>query len=438
MDEDMTLVISPRPPVAAVLQQHVEDSALLRQVRSVLVRAPHVRLNQLRRLDDRLAAHLDGVAVAGSAGMALARAALERPEAGEVFTLGVRALESRDEASLERLLALAATLPAAWRGLASALGWVPTALLQGTGQRLLNAAEPAWRELGLAACRMHQADPGEWLASALHDTQAGPRAAALRAAGELGRLDLLPAVRAAMADDTPEVVFWAAWSACLLGERQASPQVLGFAARHTELPADRALVMLLSALDFEAAREFVRELAAATQGQAAGSPADRRLIRAIGWLGDVQFLPWLVERMAEAPVARLAGEAWSLLTGVDLARESMDAAAGESREAGEDPADPDVGADEDDSLPWPALPAVQAWMHARAADLPSGQRCFLGRPLDAATALQALRDGQQRQRALAALALCLRQPGSQLFPVAAPARRQQQLLATANGPRPAT
>lgn len=418
-----------RPPIGPVLQQHAEESAVLRQVRSVLVRAPHVRLNQLRRLDDRLAAHLDGLATAGRPGVACAMAALERPEAGEVFTLSVLAIEGRDEATLERLLALAATLPAARRGLQSALGWVSALHLQGIGQHLLGAADPGWRAIGLGACRMHHADPGDWLVAALQHPDHHLRTAALRTAGELGRLDLLPQTRAAMADDTPEIIFWAAWAACLLGDRQASLKVLGFAARRDDVPASRALALVLAALPFEEARELVRGLSVEAQSHPAGGAADRRLIRAMGWLGDVQFLPWLVQRMAEPAVARLAGEAWSTITGVDLARESMDAASAPDAGPSDDPADERVAMDEDDSLPWPDLPSVQRWMAAQAGQMVSGQRCFLGRPLTPASALQALREGQQRQRSLAALALVLQQPGTGLFAVAAPARRQQQMLA---------
>jgi hypothetical protein len=54
-----------RAPLTAVVQQHAEEAAMLRHVRSVLVRAPHIKLLQLRRLDERIAAHLDGLAVAG-------------------------------------------------------------------------------------------------------------------------------------------------------------------------------------------------------------------------------------------------------------------------------------------------------------------------------------------------------------------------------------
>src|SRR5437868_1211049 len=92
-----------RPPIPVVVQQHAEESAMLRHVRSALVRAPHVRLLHMRRLDDRIAAHLDGLAVAGPYGTKLCTAALERPGAGEVFAVAVRAIDERDDAALDRL-----------------------------------------------------------------------------------------------------------------------------------------------------------------------------------------------------------------------------------------------------------------------------------------------------------------------------------------------
>ena len=56
------------PPIPIVVHQHQEDAVALRSTRSVLVRAPHVKLQLLRRLDDRLAADLDGLSVASDFG----------------------------------------------------------------------------------------------------------------------------------------------------------------------------------------------------------------------------------------------------------------------------------------------------------------------------------------------------------------------------------
>jgi len=89
-----------RPHIHVVVSQHAEESTHLRHVRSVLLRSPHAQLHRLQRLDDRIAAHLDGIAVAGDFGLKLCLEALETPSAGAVFALAVRALELKDAALL--------------------------------------------------------------------------------------------------------------------------------------------------------------------------------------------------------------------------------------------------------------------------------------------------------------------------------------------------
>ncbi len=102
---------TPAHNIVAVVNQHAEESAHLRRARSVLVIAPHVKLHHLRRLDDRIAAHLDGLAVAGDFGSQLCEALLETPGVGEVFAATVRAIEEKDEQRLNRLFALTAAVP---------------------------------------------------------------------------------------------------------------------------------------------------------------------------------------------------------------------------------------------------------------------------------------------------------------------------------------
>jgi uncharacterized protein (TIGR02270 family) len=420
--------------VPVVVQQHAEESASLRHVRSVLVRAPHVGLLHLGRLDERIAAHLDGLAVAGDYGTKLCVAALERPGCGEVFALAVRALESRNEALLEHVLALAPALPDAARGVVSALGWVSAADLQGTVRLLLASAEPVRRAFGLAACRMHRVDPGRALQDGLTATPPDVRAAALRAAGELGRVDLLDPARQAMADEHPDVMHQAAVAACLLGDRQHSLRLLAQAAMQPTAQGDHALALVLAASANDAAGAIARRISTLAQEQPANMAWQRRRLRALGLLGDARFVPWLIERTAEPELARLSGEAFCWITGADLARMDLETlqAPALPEHPSDDPDDDDVSLDEDDSLPWPDAVKVQAWwakqtaMHAAVA---AGQRLFEGEAPSAAVAQRVLREGTQRRRARAALLACVLRPGSNLFPIAAPTRRQQRWLA---------
>jgi len=407
---------------------------MLRHIRSVLVRAPHVALLHLGRLDERIAAHLDGLAVAGAPGTVLCVQALERPGTGEVFAVAVRALETRDDKLLDHVLALVPALPEAARGVASALGWVGAAELQGVVRRLLASTQPHERALGLTACRMHQVDPGPPLAAALADPAPEVRVAALRAAAALGRLDLLDAARRAIADDHPEIVFRAACAACLLGDRQSSLKVLTVAALQDSPWAAEALALVMAASPFEQASDVARALSKAAQDAPADLARRRRLVRALGLLGDARFVPWLVERMTEPALMRLAGESFSWITGADLARQDLETLTAPPlpEHPSDDPADDDVSLDEDDSLPWPDVARIQAWWAKQAglqAAATAGQRLFDGEPVSPASALHVLREGTQRRRSQAALLACVLQPGRPLFPVAAPVPRQRRWLA---------
>ncbi len=398
---------------------------MLRHVRSVLVRAPHVGLRQLRRLDDRLAAHLDGLMVAGPFGAECAAAGLARAGAGEVFAAAACAIEAQDEPTLDRLLALSAAMPDAARGLLSAFGWVSAPLLQGTVRRLLASPQPHWRALGLGACRLHRVDPGPVLATALADPAPPLRAEALRTAAALGRVDLLGPVLASLGDEDAAVARQAAHAACLLGDRTVALRWLESAALSEAHEDADSMLLLVLASRWERAAELVRTVAQRT------SEPQRIVIRACGWLGDTRLVPWLIELMAIDRFARLAGEAFSMITGADLAALGLERPRPHGLQTGpsDNPEDDDVALDQDDDLPWPNAERVAQWWVTRSAQWPSGTRSFMGVVPGVRHCEQVLRDETQRQRAVAAWQRSLLQPGTLLFPIAAPAWRQQRLLA---------
>jgi uncharacterized protein (TIGR02270 family) len=424
LDSDSIVQAISRRPVAIVVQQHAEESAILRNTRSVLTSAPHVKLHQLRRLDDRIAAHLDGVAVAGDFGWKLCEAGLEDPSKGTVFAATERAIEDKNLPALNKLLALAEALPEAQPGLISAFGWASAQFLQGTIKSLLAASNPFQRQVGIAACVMHQVDPGAALAAAVVDADASLRARALRVAGETGRRDLLPACIKALADKDTPCQFWAAYATALLGEQGKAKDVLQtFVARPGPFRV-RALQLLLKFIAVPQANELLKGLAR--------DPANiRLLIQGACIAGDPYYVPWLIKQMADLKLTRLAGESFTFITGLDLSYLDLDRKPPENVEFGpnDNPDDPDVAMDEDDSLPWPDPVKIQAWWDANKSRFTDGTRYFMSEPVTRAHCVQVLKEGYQRQRMAAALYLCLLQPGTKLFPTKAPAWRQQRWLA---------
>jgi uncharacterized protein (TIGR02270 family) len=405
--------------IDAVTETLVENAVGLWVQRRAMVAAPHVGLAGLVRIDERLEATLEA---------GLAR--------GERFA---RRLAEEHEQDPE--LAFAACWLAIMRGQPAALGTIaagdPAAAVAALGfaapdpaRRAIGAlhasAEAALRSVAVAALGARRVNPGEALGAALGDPSPLVRARACRAAGQLGRTGLLPHLLAALADDDPECRFQAAWAAARLGATEPLG-VLARIARSEDRRADAALGMLLRRMPLAEANAwlaaFARDL-----------PARRRsLIRATGILGDPRYIPWLLERMRSPEEARLAGEALSTITGLDLAYLDLDRDAPEDVGAGpnDDPEDEDVALDEDGDLPWPDPGKLGTWWAARRAGFPAGTAFFLGRPKEQADWLGALSDGFQRQRLAAAMELAIRHPSAAMFEARAHGRVQRRLLVAA-------
>jgi uncharacterized protein (TIGR02270 family) len=279
---------------------------------------------------------------------------------------------------------------------------------------------------------MHRVDPGLASGVWLADTDAAVRARALRLVGEVGCDAAAPACGRALNDADAECKFWAAWSSVIVGNRGAALDILTNAG-FTPGPHRRAAFRLtLQAMSPSDAHRILK--------QVAQEPADKRwLIEGSGVSGDPVYLPWLLKQMHEIPLARLAGEAFSLITGIDLVEDRLDSKtpAGSEAEPYDDLDDSnvDMGEDEgpemdvDADLPLPDVAKVEAWWEANATRFQKGARYFMGVPITRAHCIDVLKNGYQRQRILAAHYLCLLDPGTPLFNTSAPAWRQQRWLA---------
>lgn len=386
--------------IPRIVEQHAEEAAFLWLLRDRAVDAAHYARRHLASLEERIEAHLDGLRVAGEAGFEIALAQLDRhPEAGEAFAVAALALGEGGPRRLEPVLEVARSVPATRRGLFTAIGWTPIETLGVTVRSWLDAEDPLARLLGVVACSLHRVDPGPRLPRLLDDSDAEVRARACRLAGEVGRDDLRETV-AAREDAAP----WSAWAAALLGDGPAIGQAARQVAAHGP-----SLELAARQLDLPAATAWIRALN--------GDPAQRCLVvRALGALGDPAAVPWLIARMAEPEFARVAGESFALITGVDLEDEKLEAATSGLAETGpsDDPAEEDVAPDPDEDLPWPDPARVAAWWQEHGGRFPCGTRHLLGRPADEEACTAAWRHGSQRQRRAAAYEQAALRPGTPL------------------------
>jgi uncharacterized protein (TIGR02270 family) len=407
--------------IKEILEQHALEVAFLWCARDVAAAAAHTGLPAIEDLDERIDAHLDGLRIAGDDGWASVKRALAAEEAGEIFAAAALAAEQGDAARLDVVLDAAGDAPALGRGVSSALGWVPfekvealiTALLGGAGR------PAAHRRVGLAAWAAHRRDPGAALTNALFEAAPEVRARALRAAGELGRIDLLPHLVAELGAEARPVRLWAAWSAALLGDA-AAPRVLWALAEEGGPGAERACDMAARTLEPRGLPERLRSLAA--------RPEDARTaVIGAGALGDPAVVPFLLEAMGDPALARIAGASFTAVTGIGIERALAGGPpagfrAAPSDDAGRD----DVALDPDAWLRWPALDAVAGRWSGRAEGLPRGVRHLLGEPIARASLRRVLRDGNQRLRAGAAIELA--RGGEPLFEVRGPGARQRRAI----------
>jgi uncharacterized protein (TIGR02270 family) len=410
--------------ISVVVAQHLEDSDVLYNSRRQIVRGSQLRLLNLKRLDDRLNAHLDGVAVSGAQGMKLLKESLASATTSTIFTAMISGIEDRNAELLEKLLVLAESIPDGRYAAMSAFGWVSTTSLQGISKALLDSPNPFRREIGLASCAMHQVNPGEVVLAALKDEDAALRARAVRVIAALGLIDHVPACVDAWTDEEPDCAYQAARAGVLLGSRGASVSALHRIALAAGRWRSRALGLLLKL-------QLPADAHATLEALAQDPASVRILIQGIGTAGDPHYVPWLIQQMQDLKLSRLAGESFSYITGLDLAYLDLERKPPEGVDFGpnDDPNDDNVAMDEDDGLPWPDVEKVSSWWQAHGQRFAPGTRYFMGEPPSTAHCLEVLKNGFQRQRMAAAVYLCLLKPGTPLFNCAAPAWRQQRLLA---------
>jgi len=409
-------------PISHVLSQHVEESAALHTSRVAHLTSSNATLFSLGRLDERLSAHLDGVAVAGGAAWAYCEAAIDEAWPGAVFATSVRAVEARDYERLENLFSLVQDQPVMISELISAFGWLPPDRLKGMVTALLKSGDPLRRMVGVAACARHRVDPGITAGAYIGDVDPVVRSRSLRAAGELGiRGFALPL--ASLANDEPECRTWGCWSAVLLGDRMRALSMLAEDAMESSPLQSSAFQLVLLASE-------VQEGHALLQACASDPNKARLLIKGAGYVGDVRYVQWLIAQMVDKGLARLAGESFSMITGLDLTQPPFFIEPTTDHEivSTDDPMDDDVRVNEDDDLPWPNQDKVQAWWSQNGARFMPGVRHFSGAPISRSHCAGVLKNGYQRQRIAAAYHLSLLSPGTPLFEWRAPAWRQEREL----------
>ncbi len=308
------------------------------------------------------------------------------------------AFESGDARRIDCVLKAAAKQDPLARAVASALGWLSLETAQPMIERLAIQSDARMRYIAVAAAAIHRFDLGRRLEKALKDEDPQVRARGLRAVAELGRLDLVAFASDQLHSDNQAC---RAAAACTMARFSGSTGRLD-AALEAELCQSvvdasnnfyRCLQLLMHRTEPKLAGEFIRRWFSDPKTK-------RAAITASGLLGDPALVPWLLDQFKSPPLARLAGEALTMITGLAIEQRPYEGEWPEGFSAGpnEDPNDDNVAFDPDENLPWPNRPIIADWWTKRRDGFAPGTRYLRGRPLDDEKWLaEVLRNGYQRQ-----------------------------------------
>lgn len=402
-----------------VLEQHAEEASFLWILRDGAVHAPHYNLQDLAKLDLRLDAHLDGLRIAGPHGWTVLKETLKLEEPGEIFAAAVVAFDSGDAKRTDLVLDAGTATPDLARGLVSAIGWLPPKKADRLIKALLTSTSKARRRVGVAGAAVRRLDFEKSFLDAAKDEDPLLRVRGLRAIADLGMAKHAPLFTRYLDADDPAIASAAAWGGALVAGDPAAVAALQRFATGPGRESREALVL--------AVRRMSPSAAAAWRGKLAKKPETlRQAVIAAGAAGDPAAVAWLLDQTAVPAIARVAGEALAMITGVDLAYLDLDGNRPEGFEAGpnDDPEDENVQPDPDEDLPWPDPKRVRAWWESQKAMFAPGKRYLIGKEITEASAREALGTGRQRQRAAAALELAILEPGTPLVEVRAPGFRQ--------------
>ncbi|MCK4706826.1 MAG: TIGR02270 family protein [Gammaproteobacteria bacterium] len=405
IDKTETKPVSNASAYQEIFERYVDDASFLWILRSIAVEQPHYNAEDIAELEQRIEAHLSGLMTSVEQGWQACEAALLLEEPGEVFTATIFAVRSHDAAKIQKVVEAGLANAEATSGLVSAFGWLPTGLASPWVKRFISSKDIRHKYLGIAAASVRREDPGALLAKLLEREDCQQNiplyTRMLRLVGELRRQDLMPSLQSAQTSDNPDVQFWSIWSAIMLGNKSVVGVLQSYVFNGGAHQANAAQLAFRT-LPVETARAWISTLAK-------NNEQARIVIQATGVLGDPHAVNWLITKMADPKLARLAGESFTQITGVDFAQHALTAEEPSNQEQipNDDTADDDIGLDEDENLPWPDVAKITGLWRNHGQHFMVGQRYFLGKPITADWLKQKLATGTQRQRHAAALELAL-------------------------------
>ncbi|WNG43129.1 TIGR02270 family protein [Archangium minus] len=389
-----------------IYEEHLNEAAFRWSQWEKALDAPDFTLEEVAELEEHVAAHVDGL-VLGSGPVAehlLVPALADEPE--RIVPAALALLQAEVPSGPAAVLAaLPEATPPALAALQRALELVPSRCIPANLPALLKQedAAPELLALVLETLGVHGLATAPLCMPFLTHPKPQVAAAALRATSR-ARVPLEPAILQRALDSAEPTLRNAAILAGLMAGHRGSWAACQSAAGSRE-PGDGLPLLLLGMSGDERDVKRLLELLS-------DETLRPHALWALGFSGRVAAADACLKQMWNEPVAALAGEAFSAITGLRIAEEYGAPREEEELPPLEEDLDADLTPKPEDSLPLPQPERVEAWWQRERQRLDVKQRYLAGQPFTPQALLDALVSAPMRRRHALALELALRSRGT--------------------------
>jgi uncharacterized protein (TIGR02270 family) len=407
-----------------ILEEHIEEADFLWQQRGNALLSKNYNLDKFAELEKRLLAHLDGLVLAEKDGWKLLEPKLAGGEIGEVFAAAFVALESGDAKQIDQVQkGFLKAEDAILNGIHHALRHTNSLDVEKIVRPLLNTERNELRAaaLDILSFRRVLIEPNR-LQIFLGDKDPRVVFAAINAIGRLRTIQLKEQVEQLLTVSDTGVRLEALRTGLLLERKRALDESRKAIEKRSDI-ANEALTLV----GLAGHGEDLHLLFDALSEPALTCPA----ITAMGLLGNLSAIEPLINFMKEPKLSRLAGEAFCLLTGVNLKKEILlveKSTEVESKAQTRDE-DDDLPNDPDEGFSYPDHDKIAAWWQKNVSQFDKKGRYRKGRLYCQQGLIDCLKIGQLPERHFAALELALINLSYPFLETSAFAHRQKKDLA---------
>lgn len=395
-----------------VIEQHIEEVSFQWLQHVSAVSRPDYTLQDLTELDGYIDANLEGIYLGNEVTWEVCESLLDEDEE-YIFPATILALRRNNPLWQKHVLETVNDDNV--KSFIGALGWLTYSEVAPFLFELMASQKPFYQYIALSAYELHRQMPSVNLRELLKTDIPLLKNQVIRLIGILKCRDLRNELHPYLISEQHDYRFWSAWALALIGERvNVLPVLKEFLFLNSD-HVQHALQIAFRIADYQEQREMIFELVANNEVSLA--------VIAMGIAGHIENIPKLIDIMHETESARLAGEAFSMITGVDIDYSDLILEERDTDNEIESFDDEEFDIEDDETeiddywlneyqqdLPLPDPKLVSQWWQYYSHHYQKGVRYLNGELISEGNLYNILNNSFQRQRNAAALELALLLP----------------------------